>query len=86
MGIRIKKLNVLISTFDYEPIYPGNLLGKSEVIEYEVEHPFPATDYYGRSDMILDMQHDHGGGILTFGDGVTDDQIDWIEEFLNEMV
>lgn len=85
MGIRIKNLNVLISTFDYEPIYPGNLLGKSEVIEYEAEHPFPTTDVYGRSDVILDMQHDHGGGLLTFS-GLTDDQTDWIEMFLNEAI
>ena len=85
MGIRIMKLNVLISTFDYSPVYPGNLLGKSEVIEYEVYNKFPNTDNYDREMMIMDMQHTHEGGILTFS-GLTEDQTDWIELFLSEML
>ena len=84
-GARIKKLNVLISTFDYSPIYIGNHVGKSEVIEYEAQNPFPSTYIYSRTMMIADMQHDSGGGILTFT-GLTDEQTEWIEEFVNSVI
>nr|BDI55167.1 MAG: hypothetical protein [uncultured archaeon] len=86
MGIRIKKLNVLIDTFDYYPVYTANIIGKSEVIEYEAQNPFPITKYYNRAMLINDMQHDNNGGILTFNDNITDEQINWIETFLNEVI
>ena len=85
MGARIKNLNVLISTFDYSPIYIGNHIGKSEVIEYEAERPFPYSEEYSRDMMIKDMQHSDGAGILTFT-GLTEDQIDWIEQFVNSVI
>jgi hypothetical protein len=87
MGARIRTLNVLINTFDYNPIYIGNHVGKSEIIEYEAQNPFPRspTGFYTREMMILDMQHDEGGGILTFT-GLTDEQKSWIEEFVNSVI
>lgn len=85
MGIRILQLDVLIDTFDYSPVYPGNVLGKSEVIEFEAKVPFPATKRYTREMMIADMHHDHGAGILSFT-GLTSDQKYWIELFLNESI
>ena len=85
MGAKIVNLNVLISTFDYNPIYIGNHIGKSEVIEYEAENPFPATENYPREYLISDMGHDEGGGLLTFH-GLTDEQTEWIEEFVNSVI
>ena len=79
------KLKVLISTFNYEPIYPSDLVGYDHIIEYEAKNPFPATEEYTREDMIGDMQHTHRGGILTFH-GTTEDQESWIEEMLNELI
>lgn len=82
MGIRIKKLKVLIDTFDYEPVYPGNILPIDDVLEYEAHNPFPETEEYTRENMLDDMQHTHAGGILTFHE-ITEEQEDWIEGLLN---
>ena len=81
----IKNLNVLINTFDYNPIYIGNHTTKSEIIEYETENPFPITEYYTKNMMIQDMQHTESAGILTFT-GLTDEQTEWIEKFVYTVI
>lgn len=83
MGVGIKKINVLMDSITYEPVLPYYFIEEEELNEYLKENPFPADEHYTLEMMKLDFKIPEG--MLCF-EGITDAQIEWIENCLADFM